>query len=331
MEDTVNPFVTLLCTVVPCLAMLGLLGGGIAFFLNRRKAARAKSTLPSAPYPQPSVSKASPEYAGSAAAQAPAPVPYTPTPAQADPAPQTPAAAPSATLGTPSAPAPVPAAAPTPNGNSLTPSEIVLLRGEAFAPSAGMMNSWKVIGSENKVSGPPFALAAISAAFLALEQSGSVRLEDGRKKATLGLREVDTVDVIPNGSGVDWPAGSYEARIMEIAIRGISNKTPNVRDIVFHLLEEDSHVVWDWAVRIGHRGLGQRGLLDATVEKGFLKSGLTKYSMPASTAAMLTPDRVAAVQALLNEAQRQRPELMKVMHKEIKSAFGARQESADLE
>jgi hypothetical protein len=213
-------------------------------------------------------------------------------------------------------------------GESLAPSEVVALRGELFASPAGVLNSWKVVGTETKVSGPPLAQNMLAAAFLAVEQAGDVHLVQDKKKATLGLREVDTVLVVPTGQSVHWPAGSMEARIITSAGNRQASGRNNVKDIVYDILESDASLVWDWALRLAHRGLANRGLLNAEVKKGILSSGLANYSLTSAASAALAASSPAAVQQLLQACQKERPALFQLLNKEIKQGFDSRKEAS---
>jgi hypothetical protein len=214
-------------------------------------------------------------------------------------------------------------------GLSLTPSEVVALKGDLFAPSAGILNSWKLAGSEAKVSGPPLAQNMLAAAFLALEQAGNVSLEQGKKKATLGLREVDTVLVTPTEQPSNWPPGSFEARIITSARARQASSRNNVKDITFDALEEDAGLVWNWALRLAHNGLAQRGLLNAEVKKGLLSSGLAQYSLSPATSAALAETDPAEVRQLLGSCEKDRPKLFQLLNKEIKKGFDSRKEAPE--
>jgi hypothetical protein len=248
-------------------------------------------------------------------------------------------AAPAAVPTSQSGPAPAPAAAPAqPAGStpgrtgpadlSLAPSEVVALKGDLFAPSAGMLNSWKLAGSETKVSGPPLAQNMLAAAFLALEQAGDVRLEQGKKKATLGLREVDTVLVTPTGQPSNWPAGSFEAKIIASARTRQSSNRNNIKDIVFDILEQNAGLVWDWALRLAHNNMAKRGLLGSEAKKG-LFSGPARYSLTPATSAALAQANPAEIQQLLQASGKSRPEFFQLLNKEIKKGLDSRKEAAD--
>jgi len=291
MEETVGTLLGLLCTVAPCLLFIGAIVGGIVFFANRRKKAAPGSATTAVTAAPPSHSTAAP---AAASVQ-------------------------SASLGQEQS---------VMAGESLAPSEVVALRGELFASSAGVLNSWQVVGREMKVSGPPLAQNMLAVAFLAMEQAGDARLVQDKKKATLGLREVDTLLVVPTGQSSNWPAGSMEARIIASANTRQASGRNNVKDIVNDVLEKDAGLVWDWALRLAHNSMANRGLLNAEVKKGILSSGLAHYSLTPAANAALAESNPAEIQQLLQSCQTDRPAFFQLLNKEIKQGFDSRKEAS---
>jgi hypothetical protein len=211
-------------------------------------------------------------------------------------------------------------------GTSLTPSEVVALRGDLFAPSAGALNSWKLVGGDKKVSGPPLAPNMFAAAFLALEKAGDARLVQSKKKAALG-REVDTVMVAPTEQTSNWPAGSFEAKIITSARNRQPSGRNNINDIVFDVLEKNAVVVWDWALRLAHNSMEKRGLLKLEAKKGFF-SGPAHYTLTPAASAPLAQANPAEIQQMLQSFAKERPEVFQLLNKEIKSGFDARLKSS---
>lgn len=207
-------------------------------------------------------------------------------------------------------------------GTSLTPSEVVALRGDLFSPSAGAINSWKLAGGETKVSGPQLAANMFAAAFLGLEKAGDASLVPSKKKAFLG-REVDTVVVTPSDQTSSWPAGSFEAKIMASARNGQAKGHNNIKDIVFDVLEKNASLVWDSALRLAHNGMANRGLLQLEAKKG-LFSGPAKYTITPAASAVLAQAQPAEVQQLIQCCAKDRPAVSQLLNKEIASGFAAR-------
>jgi hypothetical protein len=279
MEETIGTFLGLLCTIAPCLLVLGAIGGGIAFFVRRNK---RTATMP--PVTQP----ASPAVVQPERSERPA-----------------------AATG------------------DLTPSEVVALRGDLFAPAAGALNSWKIAGSEAKVSGQPLAQNMLAAAFLALERAGDAHLTQSTKKGMLG-RQVDTVLVTPTQHSASWPAGSFEAKILTAARSRQASGRNNVNDIVFEILEQDAGLPWQWALQLAHNAMARRGLLMMEAPKGFL-SGAPKYSLASTASDALTQASAAEAQQLLQSCAQERPGVFQLLTKEIKSGLDARTKSSSFD
>lgn len=317
MEETlVGTLVTLACTVVPCLLMILAVGGAAYYFLRKKNppAVRAASTAPAAP-----VMPVMP------------PAPAAPAATAAPAAPRPAAAAPVMPVPNPAAASPVTPAFPAtsaPSNSHLTPSEIVVLRGDAFALAAGMLNAWEVVGKGMKVSGPPLTDAVLTAAFFALEQSGSVRLEPGKKKAMLGLGEKDTVYIVPTGQPSAYPELTFESQILQAAQSLAAKNKHTVQDVVFTVLRQDDSLPWMWVLQMAHDMLNARGMFEMIEEKKLLMKSY-RYTLKDSTAALLAQTSPTPVQAMISEAQTARPALYQVLIKEIHRGLDARRESPD--
>jgi hypothetical protein len=169
----------------------------------------------------------------------------------------------------------------------------------------------------------------LAAAFLALEKAGDLRLVQGKKKATLGLREVDTVLVIPGGQSFRWPEGSFEAKISASSRNLQASSRNNVKDLVHNVLGENASLVWDWALRLAHNGMAKRGALEAEIKKGLLSSGLAQYNPTPQSNDALGQANLAEIKQLLQSCETNRPELFQLLNKEIKKGFDSRKEAAD--
>lgn len=207
-------------------------------------------------------------------------------------------------------------------GTSLTPSEVVALRGDLFSPSAGAINSWKLVGGDKKVSGPELAANMFAAAFLGLEKAGDARLVPSKKKAALG-RQVDTVLVAPTAQTPNWPAGSFEAKILTSARNGQAKDRNNINDITFDVLEKNTSLVWVAALRLAHDSMAKRGLLQVEAKKG-LFSGPGGYTLTPAASVPLAQANPPEIQQMLQSFAKERPEISQLLNKEIKSGFNAR-------
>ena len=191
----------------------------------------------------------------------------------------------------------------------LTPSEVVYLAADRFAPPGkdGGKSHWL----------PNHAYAA---AFLAAEQGGMLRLEIRAKKALLGLRTVETLYADPTGSAGAFPAESLESTLHVQAVSLSKKNKHDVRDIVASLFSGTSVDPWSSALHRIRDALGARGLLTATSKKALKIIKVVEYATPEQTTAM-AEEKVSEVQRLLHECQAARPDLWERLIDEIDSGI----------
>jgi hypothetical protein len=213
---------------------------------------------------------------------------------------------------------------------TLTPSELVLLNGERFAHKV-MIGNVDLLHVEAKVSAQELAQAALAAAFLALAQAGSLRLEIRSHKALLGLRTIKALYANPGDSTTTWPAYSFEARLPELAREWQQQHQGKnlVENLVYSLLHEDSANPWQSTIELLKKGMSERGVLER-VEERKLKIFITHhYILPESTQAQRLRQPVEPVARLLDEAEKGQPELWKMLVTAIKQAIKLRTEQSD--
>lgn len=299
-ETTLNTLVGLLCWAALCIVPLGAVAGGIVFFRKRRKPAGSLEPASAAP-------------------TVPAAAHSTTLPLNLeDPAPETAAPAPaSATVVSTSA---------APDAPALAPSEIVWLRGDEFSEPAGVMNSEKLLYKDARVKGPALAAAVLQAAVLALVQSGDAVLQPAKRKVL--FKEHDTLNLVPNGHRSNWPAGSYEDTLLQLAAALQAKNDNNIPVLVFRALERDATVPWMQVFSPLKRALAQRGLLSAS--KGALGLSVKFELAAAEGAPQLTAARIAAldvqpVRSLLSA----RPDLETLLQREIREGVERRRDTGD--
>jgi hypothetical protein len=213
---------------------------------------------------------------------------------------------------------------------SLTPSELVLLHGEKFAKKV-MLGNTELLHIDAKVSMTKLGEAMLCAAFLGSEAGGSIRLEVRQKKAMLGLRKVNGLFADPV-SAIMWPSPSIEAEITSRANqRPSGGESPEVSTIIYDWLGVNSSSPWQMVVEMVKAGLAGRGLLEAIEEKRLKIFTTTRYELPQSTAAMAATRSVAHIEQMFELGERGRPEVWKLLKKQIKSAISSRTESDDVD
>jgi hypothetical protein len=210
-----------------------------------------------------------------------------------------------------------------------SPSELVLLSGDQFAASARFGNNVQLLHTDAKVSAEDLGQAMLGAAFLASEQSGAIHLEVRQKKALMGLRKVSAVFADPNNVAIAWPAHSLEANILRLAQELQAGESNDVCNIVYLWLGKDSSVPWRTAVELIQRGLVARGHVEEYKKTRLKVFSASEYTLPESTAALATRQPVAQLWDMLQVCERDRPELWKLLQKQIKDAVKKRTEDSD--
>ncbi len=144
---------------------------------------------------------------------------------------------------------------------------MVYLNGEKFAQKAGVFNKTRLIHMDLSVSQAPLAQAVLVAAFLTLEQQGTLRLETRQKKVLLGLATSKALYADSVGPAAAWPQDTLEAALPVLAYQLALNKNKNdVETIVFAWLGQDSSFPYEAVFYRIQCGLAARGLLDSRQE-----------------------------------------------------------------
>jgi hypothetical protein len=210
-----------------------------------------------------------------------------------------------------------------------TPSEVVLLNGEHFAPSASVFNKYEVLASGQGVNANKLAVAVWSAALLANEQYGLIRLTPSVNSTLFGLVKTPTLLVEPTNVQAGWPAGTLEAELLGVASRLQATRQNNLHMIVYSWLGSDYGAPYQIVLKEIEQGLGKRGLM---VEEQAKALGLFKYKklvLPDSSLPLIAQQPFAPVQQMLQQCEQFRPDVWKTMQKNIDKAISQRTEQSD--
>ena len=212
----------------------------------------------------------------------------------------------------------------------LTPSELVYLNGEKFAQKAGVFNKTRLMHMDLNVSETPLAQAVLVAAFLTLEQQGTLRLEPRQKKVLLGLATSKALYADSVGPAAAWPQDTLEAALPVWAYRLAMSKNKNeVETIVYAWLGQDSSTPYEAVFDRIKCGLAARGLLDSRQETHLKIFKSTIYTLPDGTRQLAAAQPVQPVQQLMDACQRSRPEVWKMLNDSVKKGIALRQEKTD--
>jgi hypothetical protein len=213
----------------------------------------------------------------------------------------------------------------------LTPSEHVYLNGEKFAPKAGVFNKTRLMHMDYQVEVKPFAQAVMAAAFITLEQQGTLRLEFRQKKGMFGLGSSKAFYADCVGPAAAWPTGTLEAALPNLS-QGLAVTAANkneVLTIVYAWLGEDSMDPFEGVFVKIKAGLAQRGLLDSRIETHLKIFKNTVYSLPEPTRQLALTQPLQPIQQLMGWYAQNKPEVWKALNEQIKKGIEARQEKSD--
>ncbi len=212
----------------------------------------------------------------------------------------------------------------------LTPSELVLLNGEAFAPRAGLGDRLPLLNSDAVVSATELVRAMLAAAFLVNDHAGCLRLEARPRQTPFGPSKLPTLYVESGDAAHPWPAPSLEARLSTLAAQlGSRYGAPEAGAVVHAWLGADTPNPWHQAAALVQRGLADRALLEVAdvVQFGFVKT--QAYRLPASAASLAAQGPLDSVRELLRACAQGRPEIWRQLSEQIDG--GVRQRLKALE
>lgn len=210
---------------------------------------------------------------------------------------------------------------------TLSASEMVYLQGEKFSPKAGVFNKIKLLHVDQDVNVNELVMNLLAAAFLWAEESGAVRLEIRQKKVLLGLAKSTTLFVDPVRP-VDFPMDSFESAIYPLAGQFAAKNQNEVSNVIYAWMGADSSSPWSEVVKKVQWGLARRGLLEVIEEKKLKIFTVSHFEIPLATVQLANTLRPDGIQAMFLRCQQTRPDLWKLLNKQIKSGVDSRQEQS---
>ncbi len=212
----------------------------------------------------------------------------------------------------------------------LTPSEHVYLNGEKFAPKAGIFGKTHLMHVDFDANVTQLVQAIFSAAFLTLEQQGTLRLEIRPKKVLFGLASTKGLYADSVGPMAAWPAQTIESALPGLAYQLASSKGQNeVYNMIYAWLGQDSSSPFEDVLTRVKNGMVARGLLGAHEERTLKIFTRTVFDLPEATRQLALTQPIQPVQQLFQWCQNSRPELWESLNSQIKKAVTAHQEKTD--
>jgi hypothetical protein len=217
----------------------------------------------------------------------------------------------------------------------LTPSELILLNGVQFARAVYGTYFGNVeiphshLGDPHyksiQVSATQLVLTMLSAAFLANEQIGAIRLEIRQRKVFFGLGTVNELFAVPGDNVVVWSDRSIESEVRPLAERLLADgKRNRVSTIVYVWLTKDSNNPWQFAAGLVKEELAARGYLNKVSKTKLKIFTSTYYVLAKSTTSIIAHQPLQSVWQLLAACQRTRSEIWELLVKEIRQGMRER-------
>jgi hypothetical protein len=212
----------------------------------------------------------------------------------------------------------------------LTPSEHVYLNGEKFAPKAGIFGKTRLMHVDFDANVTQLVQSVLAAAFLILEQQGTLRLEIRQKKVLFGLTSTKAMYADAVGPAAAWPAQTIEAALPGLTAQLAANKGQNeVYSLIYAWLGQDYSSPYEEVLRRVKDGLAVRGLLEANEVRTLKIFTRTVYVLPEATRRLALTQPIQPVQQLFGACQQTRAEVWESLNNQIKKAVTARQEKSD--
>jgi hypothetical protein len=201
-----------------------------------------------------------------------------------------------------------------------TPSELIVLHGEQFAGKGGWLDGVRLPHGGPRVAGAPLGERLLAAALLANEQVGSVQLAVW----TPERRPWDVILCALSGEvWVTWPAASLEAQVYA----GVQSGPLAVSELVYTILGADHDNPWQQVLCAATRGLLARRLVEAAPVH-YLLFTVERLQVPARTAIRLAAQSLDGVTRLLAACEQARPDLWRLLCREIHAGVDRRRPSA---
>jgi hypothetical protein len=148
----------------------------------------------------------------------------------------------------------------------------------------------------------------------------------------LGIRKVKALYGLPTSNPNDWPQFSLESQLIQIAekLEG-DGESSKISDLIYIWLRQDSSSPWQSAIQMVQSGLAERELLEATETTKLKVFKTINYSLPESTAEIVSRLPIESIRNLLDDCEKNRKEVWELVIKEIKKAIKQRTEQDDVD
>jgi hypothetical protein len=198
-----------------------------------------------------------------------------------------------------------------------TPSEIILLNGDKFAPEVET-GGHQLLCSDGMVNGHYLAVMMVAAAILANEEENALVIEEKpARKKLFSSDPGNRLFIHPVGQAPSWNGYTLESAVLFTAgqFYAIQGDT-SIRNVVYSILMEDRKNPWQKLIEFVEWGLATSNWL-MPVEGDAAKAFQTPFICPEKVQELAFAQPLSPVKSLFSNCKKNNPELWKLLLSDI--------------
>lgn len=206
-----------------------------------------------------------------------------------------------------------------------TPSELILLNGDKFAPEVET-DGHQLLCSDGMVNGNYLAVMMVAAAILANEEEGALFVELAeQKKKLFSSKSRQQVLLRPAGLTPSWNGYTLESAVLFSTGQLFATQADcSVRNVIYTFLMEDRKQPWTKVIEFVEWGLATSNWL-MPVEGDATGAFEVPFICPQKVQELAFSQPMGPVKSLFSTCKANTPELWKVLLAEIDQALKERQ------
>lgn len=205
-----------------------------------------------------------------------------------------------------------------------TPSELILLNGDRFAPEVEA-GGHQLLCSDGMVNGHYLAVMMTAAAILANEEENALELELKQKKGIFAGKVKLNLLMRPVGQPPSWNGYTLESAILFSAGQLFAvQEECSVRNVVYSFLLENRKLAWEKVIEFVEWGLATSNWL-MPVKGDAVKAFQTPFVCPEKVQELAFSQPLDSVKGLLSSCKKNNPDLWKQLLAEIDQAIKERE------
>jgi hypothetical protein len=205
----------------------------------------------------------------------------------------------------------------------LSPSQIVLLRGETFVRNRGNLE----LSNGARVSSRELAKTLVKVALLACASQEILDLQIQPRKSLFGLLTTPVLFAEPQRASVPWPESTLEAWLTYLAAQLQPEKRHRIQTLVYVFLRENSSNPWQRIVKEVQGGLVALGVLERAEEPR--PRALRRIKVAAPIESSVTDLPAEHVREFLQTWRRTNPQIWRLLHREVSRGIAYRRKATE--